>query len=395
MRRKYLAVPAMAVALAAAIAGGCASDKSFALVAVTSADEPFNDVAQLVVDLRNGPHRDLLMYPRMRTAMVRFDKETALTFSAGFRTSHSGDLEVRVTPLDRNGTVLGYGSGTAQIITGDVTRVAVSVSRNARPPVEPDGGVGADGPDGGGGGDRPDARLPDTGPPCEPTAPTTTCTGNQTCAVVCSGATPLTTCTMSGPKMPGELCTRTEECVPGSQCFSMTCGMGPQIPKSCLKFCKTDADCGGGRCRTDVPCGTGSTGHRLCTIACDPTGAATGGCAAGLNCFLYSGEVPDCDCRGTTRTGMVGSSCQDSSTCGPGLVCVDRQGARTCRPLCRLVDRMCPAGMVCGMLENPTFSTYGECSPPGMAAARMVGTSAADGIQAPTGRAAPIRALQP
>jgi hypothetical protein len=343
----------------AGLLGACAEDKSFVVVSVVAdtGQGMFNDVAQLRVGLRNGAHRDTLHYPKMATAMVRFDEAVPLTFSVGLKPARAGDLVVGVTPLNAGGTVLGYGQATATIVVGNETSVTVKIRRDDRPPPdEVDGGAAGDG----GAGDRPDARTADAGPPCDPTM-AMSCPGGGTCAVSCLGTNPTSTCTMGGTKRPGEICTRTEDCAAGGQCFSLTCG-GTQVPRSCLKFCNTDADCGGGKCRTEVPCMGRPSGFKLCTQACDPTGEATTGCAMGLSCFLYSGEVPDCDCRGPERTGAVGARCTDSSTCNPGLFCVTRGGDSTCRPLCKLSDMRCPAGMVCNRLVSPDFSTYGECS---------------------------------
>jgi hypothetical protein len=338
--------------LLAGLAGGCAADKSFALVKVTSTSGQFNDVAKLLVDATNGPFRDTLTYAPKPGMMVRFDETTELTFSIGFRTSHQGTLDVGVTPLNAAGLPIGYGRGSATINSGHTIEVKVAVTRGAMPPPPPDGG--ADVRDGG-------AR--DVVSVCEPTMPAS-CGPGRTCFVGCvGGTTPAGMCTTAGAKMAGELCMRNEDCVAGTQCFTLGCGAATP-PKVCLKFCDADTQCGAGKCNTSIPCMTQPTRYKVCSQACDPVGAATSGCAAGLSCFVFAGEVPDCDCIGPTRTGDNGAACTDSQQCKPGLICVTMGGAKACRPLCRLsAPTTCAAGTTCTKLVEPDFSTYGACIP--------------------------------
>jgi hypothetical protein len=326
---------------------GCGSDKSYALVSVLSSGGQFNDVAGLLVDVRNGSYVDSLAY-RPKTTMVRFDETTALTFSVGFKSSsHMGTLEVAVTPINLAGTQIGYGVGTAQIVDDKVTDITVRVVRGAQRPGGTDGGAPGD------------AGGADAGPPCDPVNPTT-CNGG-TCYLSCRPNEPVGgMCTMAGAKKPGELCTKNEECLPGSQCFNFSCG-ATQIG-TCLRFCKDDSVCGAGKCATPIPCNMQATTFKACSQPCDPVGEAQQGCATGLKCYVFQGELPDCDCAGNTHVKDVGATCVDSTECKPGLLCVN-MGGKTCRPVCRLdaTPATCPMGQTCTKLVDPDYKTFGAC----------------------------------
>jgi hypothetical protein len=336
--------------VAALLAGGCSADRSFALVSVLSAGGQFNDVAQLQVEVDNGSYHDVLTYPRAATSTTyRFDDMVPLTFSVSFRSSsHDGSLDVRVTTLNATGGVTGSGLGSAAIDRSHVTKVPVTVTRGALPPKR-DAGA--------------DALLFDAGPPCDPTMPASACGAGRTCVVACRpDDSNVGMCQMAGSKPPGALCN--DDCEQGSECFAFSCGGAPV--RSCLRLCSTDADCGGqGRCATPVPCGAKTTPYRTCTRPCDPVAPATSGCAAGLSCFLFGDEVPDCDCVSAQRTGDDGAACVDSDSCRPGLFCVSMGGAKACRPLCRLdaMPAQCPGGRVCAKLVDPPFTVYGACVP--------------------------------
>jgi hypothetical protein len=344
--------PAVATAVAMLAAAGCASHRSYALVSVLSESGAFADVAQLQVDVINDATRDFLDYPAKMH--VSFDEQQAVTFSVGFdRTKHKGFLQIGVTAIGADGGALGYGDGMGTIDADHVTEITVRVRRGASAPPKMDAGAAVDAQA------VVDARtdLP-PGMACDPAAPTA-CAGG-TCFVACSSSgMPVGACTMAGSKMPGEVCQRNEDCTPGSQCFTLSCGV-----KICERFCKTDPDCGAGRCTTAVPCGTRDTGFRICSQACDPTGDGTSGCAPGLNCFLFTNETPDCDCRGPKRVGGDGASCTDSGDCQPGLFCVAVGAQHVCRALCRLDAPKCAAGSTCEVLHDPDLKIYGACLPP-------------------------------
>jgi hypothetical protein len=341
--------------LMATLAGGCA-DKSYALVSVLSAGGQFNDVSSIAVEVRNGTYVDALTYyPPGKTGLVRFDDTTALTFSVGYRSSsHKGTLEVTVTPFDGALRRVGSGTGTAQIVEDGVTPVTVRVTRGAA--ANPDAGAG----DGGTSAEA--GPPPDAGPPCDPVTPSTC--GGGTCYLACPANQPAVgMCTMAGTRNPGELCTMNEECVPGAQCFAFSCGAGKDPIRTCLRFCNDDGVCGAGKCATPLPCGGKPTSFKACSQACDPLGEARTGCAAGLNCFVFADEIPDCDCPGTTHVKSDGEACATSEECKPGLLCVNMLATKACRPVCRLsaTPTTCAAGKTCTKLVDPDYKTFGAC----------------------------------
>jgi hypothetical protein len=323
----------------ALLGAGCAADKSYALVSVRSTSGQFNDVAQLLVTVQNGRFVDDLSYPKTLDSMklVRFDEVQPLTFSVGYRSSsHQGTLVVEVTPLNAAGATLGYGKGTAEIVAEKVTEVSVPVMRGASPPVRLD--AGTDGREAGPG--------PDAGPPCDPVAPTS-CNGG-TCFVACRVNQPAVgMCTMAGTKNAGDL----------------SCGTGKPSLKTCLRFCKDDGQCGSGRCSTPIPCNGKDTEFKACSQACNPVGEATQGCAAGLNCFVFAGEIPDCECSGSVHAGGDGVACATSQECKAGFLCVSMGGAKSCRPVCRLdAPTTCATG-TCTKLVDPDYKIFGACLP--------------------------------
>src|SRR6185436_2059528 len=230
-------------------------------------------------------------------------------------------------------------------------KVTVRVDRGAVPPG--DGGPSGSSPDGG--------VEADAGPPCDPVSPTA-CNGG-TCFLACrKNEPPAGMCTMAGTKNPGELCARNEECQPGSQCFDFSCGAGKPSIKTCLRFCKDDGMCGAGKCATPIPCEGQPTTFKACSQACNPVGEAQQGCAPGLNCFIFQGEVPDCDCAGAMHVKGEAAACTSSEECRPGLLCVSMAGNKTCRPVCRLdAPATCAAGQMCTKLVDPDYKTFGAC----------------------------------
>lgn len=87
------------------------------------------------------------------------------------------------------------------------------------------------------------------------------------------------------------------------------------------------------------------------------------GCAPGLVCLIFPGEVTDCDCRGAERAGPDGMACGDARDCAPGLLCVSQAGGRVCRPICRLDAPDCAAGRTCTKLQDPDYKIWGACLP--------------------------------
>ena len=346
---RFLPLP-VALTLAFAASPGCMEDKTFAHVTVRAAEGEYEAVRQFVVYVSSNTRREILYYPTRSVTTYSFSQTETIDFSISFSESLVGTLRVGVEPRNPEGEALGYGEAVKMIDPGHVFAVDVTVVRDALPPVSPDAGA------------RPDAPTPDAAPLCQPTAPASTCAATQTCEVACFGNTPTTRCVSAGMGKPGDACVTSADCERGSQCLQYPCGM--PAARVCMKFCSTDADCGGSRCFAEIPCGAANTGFKICSVTCDPRGPATSGCAAGLSCLVFPNEVTACDCAGPRRVGMDGSGCVDAEDCAPGLICVvtDAEPA-VCRPICKLADNDCAAGRTCTRLVTPAYETWGACLP--------------------------------
>ena len=325
----------MLLFLLLALAAACSDDKSFVVVKVLStAHHPIANVAQLRVKVTDGQYKELLLYPekpRAPTALLQLNETTPVTFSVSFRTTFKDDVMFDVEPLDTTQASLGRGtSGPYPLRVGQVTYATVAVT-----------------------------------PPCDPVAPAGICDAGRTCALVCdSDSRPEMLCYSAGQGNPGDPCADTTDCAAGSECFEFnnaTCSTVAQPVKTCRQFCNTDSDCVAGSCITGVSCDGASTSFRLCSRPCTPTGDATGGCANGLFCFIYAGEITDCACRDQSRVGSVGDPCQTDEKCQPGLMCVDRGSAKSCQTICQLTSQTCPTGTTCTRLTNPDYQVFGAC----------------------------------
>lgn len=321
-----------------ALGVACSDDKSFVVVSVYSSLRSIDDVAQFRVNVTDGPNSEQILYPEKPldpTAVLRLDPNTPIakpvTFSVTFSSKFNADVTIDVEALDPNQVSLGTGtSAPVALSTGQVSYAYVYVNQS-----------------------------------CDPRAPAS-CGNGYTCALVCDqNSQPKSLCFSAGTANPGESCTDTTDCVPGSACFEFNaCSTAAQPRKTCRQFCNVDSDCGVGArsfCNTGVSCDQTSTSFRLCSRPCDPTGDATVGCAAGLLCFIYSGEITDCACLDQSRVGTVGVSCAADENCQPGLMCVDRSGAKSCQAICRLDVSSCAAGKTCTQLTNPDYQVYGAC----------------------------------
>jgi hypothetical protein len=333
--------------LAGLLALGCSDDESFARVAVLSTKTIAN-VSTLRVHVTSGTQEDELLFPEKPGAAFSLDPAVALTFSVSFRTSYNGAATIEVEALDSNKDVLGYGKDSQSLRARQIVDAIVTVVAGAiRPRLGSDAGVGNGG----------EPILA-----CEPSAPAAACGGNHTCALSCGrDGSAAGMCIRAGSRKPGESCTDNGECEPGCQCFQFGCATEGQPIKTCLRFCKDDTFCGSdSRCNTAVPCGKFTSAFHICSLPCDPVGEARLGCAAGLRCFVFSGETTGCQCNGPSRAGTAGSMCNTNDDCQPGLMCVAQGENKSCRPICRLASPTCTSGN-CTKLVNPDYKVFGAC----------------------------------
>jgi len=320
------------VLLLSALAATCSEDKSFVVVSVFSSAHPIVGVAQLRVTVNDGQYNQQILYPdkpRAATALLQLNDATPVTFSVSLRTMFKADVTLDVEPLDMEQASLGRGTGGPfPLRVGQVTYATVYVS-----------------------------------PACDPMTPATVCGADKTCALVCDqNSRPEMLCFPAGQMNPGDPCTDITDCLPGSECFEFKpCSTAAQPRKTCRQFCNIGSDCIVGSCNTSVSCNTTSTSLHLCSRPCDPTGDATVGCAPGLLCFIYTGEVTDCACGDANRVGAVGASCATDENCQPGLMCVDRGGTKSCQTICQLSTPKCPTGTTCTRLTNPDYQVFGAC----------------------------------
>jgi hypothetical protein len=379
-------LPCLALLAALAVLPAC-KDDSYAVVSVLALSGTIEPVAQFRVYVGNDADADVLLYPKQPKQAGKtlvLDASRPVTFSVEFSRSRGGPVSFGVEALDPQGVVLGYGQSQAVIAKGKVFRVTVYLESKAVRPPELDGGTGLDsgtvdvgaGLDGGGpidGGGR-DARDSSSALACDPYQPALACGAGKTCGLLCDPGKPAVgMCYAAGAGNPGSACDKNDDCLPGTQCFTFS-AVGCQV-KTCLRFCNNDdAACGepGAFCNVPIQCGTTTPPFLACSRPCDPTGAASVGCAPGLTCFVYGDDTTDCACAGV---GVVGATCTQNqgcsgelgcTGCAAGTSCVVPAGAGaaatgTCRPICRLAAPACPTGTTCIPFTNSTRKLFGFC----------------------------------
>jgi hypothetical protein len=329
------------------VVGACSSDKSFAVVTVRTSQGELTGITQFVAYVSNGPMRESILYyppsPLSDRDAIRLTPSETTDFSVSFSSSYAGLLKVGVEARTLN-QVLGYGAAEKTIDSGHKIEMDIAIQPGAQAPI-----VGVDAGAGG-----------DTGAPvsaCDFVNPSA-CSVGQTCVVKCSGTgVPLGQCTAGGIAKDGEVCRTNQDCAPGSQCFTYACG------RVCRKFCNSDADCPGGTCSRRVSCDGVSTQQRFCASNCDPRGAAKDVCQGELRCLMFN-EVPTCDCTESSRTGDDGATCELTTNCKPGLMCVKTgDAAPVCRPICKRSAPDCAAGRICAELSDPRYMVWSACIP--------------------------------
>jgi hypothetical protein len=353
VRRAATAV--LAVGLMSLSWGGCADDKSYAVVTVSMAEGELTNISQFLVYVRNGSNSSILYYPSSPNrdpAGYRLTPTESIDLSVSFATSFRGLLTIGVEPRNRLDNPLGYGATERQIDPGHRINLDVKVVLGALAPV---GGGTADG----GVSDAPDG-APDGGATCTP-AGARGCSSGTTCTVACP--TPPATnvagvCAQSGLGKDGDTCRNNEDCAPGSQCFIYGCG------RVCRKFCTADTECPDGSCDRTVACNGQATEFRFCSQSCDPRTSAANTCRGNFRCLLFANEKASCDCVETTRMGGDGDVCVNTAGCRPGFMCVAMGTPQpVCRPICKLTEGDCVAGRRCTELVEPRYLTWGACVP--------------------------------
>jgi hypothetical protein len=352
---KLLAACAWMTVLASA---GCRED-SYALVSVVSYTGRLDGVARLRVHVTSAAGQKSLSYAGGNDHALTLDSEHPVTFSVEFGASYQGSTQIEVEPVDASEATLGYGQASVRIDRGEIAGVRILVVPDA---VRPARGSSAGEVDGGA-----------SGLLCAPALPTEACGPDRTCGVLCAQGQPtLGMCYAAGAGSPGTACSSNRDCQPGSQCFAFS-APGCSV-RTCLRFCNhDDAQCAeqGSYCNIPVPCDV-SAQVAACSRPCDPTGAASAGCASGLACFVYAGETTDCACPGL---GDIGSPCTQNSGCADtpgcagcrsGLSCIVPAAspsgtAGTCRPVCTLAAPACPSGTTCRAFEGSTKLLFGFC----------------------------------
>jgi len=348
--------------IAAAAGPACTGDDTVVVVSVVTDGPSFTSLDSLDVTVVNRPLSDNLSYPP-RTVPIELTPSVPTTLSVSFSEALTGTLDLCVEAR-RGGTGIAAGGARFDLAAGVVNRISVVVSDTtpACAAVSFDPGAattpGRERPNPGG------SPL-DGGVAVDCTAlGAQGCSAGSTCALSCgsSGETQLM-CTVAGLGEPGSACVSDADCKPGTQCFvDDACGV-----RTCRAFCEGEGGCpGGGSCSTPIFCSddpAAPSAARICSIPCDPVGAATQGCVTGQFCFVFPNEIVDCDCKADTRSGTNGDGCVDSRNCAPGNICVTSGSESVCRPLCRLAQPTCAASTTCTQLTNPTYREFGACLP--------------------------------
>lgn len=196
--------------------------------------------------------------------------------------------------------------------------------------------------------------------PCKLVAPQCGCDDGFACTLNEAGDR---VCLGAGAVGPGELCSATALCAPGSVCAGFGDGL-----YACATLCESDVSCQapGGKCVVPL----GDTDVLLCSEDCNLI--SNEGCPAeGLACRFAetpSGEI-------YTACGLAGSSpaqtvCLADSECLAGHACLPTSaGDKRCFEWCNTASPACDVGFSCEPVEIADVPlvigdvTYGACNP--------------------------------
>jgi hypothetical protein len=169
------------------------------------------------------------------------------------------------------------------------------------------------------------------------------CPAGFTCIAATDG---FTTCQPAGTQKRYERCT-TQTCSPGLIC-------GPGGFAFCLPHCRTDADCGSGRCRAGN-LRSGETAFGTCAEVCNPLDPQSSAppftaCPSGFVCTPDPSGASQCVLPGE---GRFGSDCSNNpGSCAGGFFCA---GDSRCHQLC-FADADCQSRRCDGTLSPPVFA---------------------------------------
>lgn len=190
--------------------------------------------------------------------------------------------------------------------------------------------------------------------PCKLTLPQCGCAAGKQCSVLLDGSRG---CIKEGNTPWKQSCGQVSKCEPGTMCLST----GGSI-SMCLKFCDTDAECGGGICARKLDFGQGEIPNTtICTDLCTPS--TNMGCAVnGTSCQL--GQEQSGQMRFFTYCGGAGNKTQGQlcdpnlAECAPTYSCFNANSVNQCLKYCKVLSPSCPGGTSCVAIQINMQDVY-------------------------------------